>query len=369
MKRVLAWTLCVCGALVSLLPFSMLVGLGVHRHAEPWAITGSAMLLVFAPPLGLAVAASRDRSLLLGSAMFAWGVALFGVLPVYFPGERRQAVATGLAMVGIAPQRGLPQRIAESLPEEPTIASPEVAEAASLVVEPLPPAKVQLNDDQIALPYEGEGRRMSVPVIFANGDREIEVDMMFDTGATYTTLGVDVLARLGVVPSGSDPVIRLHTANGERDAQVMLLDAVWLGDLQLQGVAIARCDDCAGAGTAGLLGLNVAGGFNLAIDADRREVTFTRRKTFDRKLDVKPFIDLGATFTRFPGGRVEVQVQIENLARRSIHQAVTSIQCGGGQWTVAVADLAPGVRATERQRLPHHDACDQYQIALHEALW
>lgn len=370
LKRALAWTLCVCGAMVSLLPFSMLVGLGIHRHAAPWAITASAMLLVFAPPTGMALAAQRERSMLLGSALFAWSVGLFAVLPVYFPGERRQAVATGLAMAGLgSPQLGLPERIADSLPDEPAVASPEIAEASALTTPPPPPATATLNDDQIALPYEGEGRRMSVPVIFANGDRELEVDMMFDTGATYTTLSLDVLARLGIHPGPDDPVIRLHTANGERDAQVVLVDEVWLGDLQLEGVAIATCDDCASTDTVGLLGLNVASGYNLSIDADRREVVFTRRASFDRKLDVKPFVDLSATFTRFPGGRVEVKVQLDNASRRTIERATTSIQCDDHLWEVGLDTLQPGLVGRAHQRLPTHPPCEQYQIALHEAYW
>ena len=295
---------------------------------------------------------------------------LFLILPIYFPGERRSAVTTGLAVWGLGhSDETLPERIAKTLPDETPVSTPEVAEAATLSVEAPPPAVVPLLDNQIALPYEGEGRRLSVPVIFVHDGREIEVDMMFDTGATYTTLSYAVLEELGIRPSESDPVIRLHTANGERDAQVVLLDSVWLGDLDLNGVAIATCDDCASTDTAGLLGLNVAGGYNVSIDADRREVIFTRRVKFDRKLDVKPFTDLNATFTRFPGGRVEVRVQLENQAQRFIESASTSIECGEHKWTVRLEELAPGAAQTVRQRLPRHEACSQYQIALHEASW
>ncbi|MBX2797190.1 MAG: retropepsin-like domain-containing protein [Myxococcales bacterium] len=370
MKRALAVTLCVCGVSLALLPLFTLVGLGVHRHAAPWAIGASAMLLVFAPSLAMATAAPRERSLIYGAGQFSWSLALFLMLPIYFPGERRSAVATGLAVTGFgASSSDLPERIADSLPEEPEVARPEVAEASTLTAAPLPPSTVPLSDDQIALPYEGEGRRMSVPVIFENQGIELELDMMFDTGATYTTLSHETLASLGIHPTDADPVIRLHTANGERLAQVMLVDAVWLGDLPIEGVAIATCDDCANADTAGLLGLNVAGGFNLSIDADRREVVFTRREHVDRKIDIKPFVDLAASFTRFPGGRVEVRVRLDNGSRRPILSAITSIQCGTERWKVQLAELVPGEEGTVRQRLPRHPVCEQYQIALHEALW
>lgn len=353
----------------SLVPFFALVGLAAHRHASAWATTAAATLLLYGPPLGMALASRRDRPLMLASAVAAWSLALFLVLPVYFPGERNQAVATGLGLVGVGSDRfGLPARLAATLPDEPAMATPEVAEAETLKVD-VPAAAGPLADDQIALPYEGEGRRMSVPVIFGNAGRDLEVDMMFDTGATYTTLPVALLEKLGVEVGPDDPTIQLHTANGERDARVVLVDQVWLGDLAIEGVAIATCDDCASADTAGLLGLNVAGGFNVAIDADRREVLFTNRRSFDRKLDVKPFTDLSATFTRFPGGRVEVAVRLENLGRRPIDGAATSIRCDGDQWLVELAGIRPGEVGQARRKLPQHEPCEQYEIALHSASW
>ncbi len=96
---------------------------------------------------------------------------------------------------------------------------------------------------------------------------------------------------------------------------------------------------------------------------------FTQRARFDRQLDVKPFTDLSATFTRFPGGRVEVTVALENLGRREIGRAETSIRCGDGQWSVDLGAIAPGERATSRHKLPAHQACEQYEIALHRASW
>lgn len=369
MKHAALVTMLLVALLASLVPFFALVGLGAHRHASAWATTSAAMLLLYAPPLGMALAARRDRPVMLSSAILAWSLAVFLVLPVYFPGERKPAVATGLGLVGLGSDGfGLPERLAATLPDEPAMATPEVAEAEPLVVD-APPAAGPLRQDQIALPYEGEGRRMSVPVVFGNAGRELEVDMMFDTGATYTTLSSELLLRLGIAPSEDHPVIRLHTANGEREARVVLVDRVWLGDLAIDGVAIATCDDCASSDTAGLLGLNVAGGFNLSIDADRREVVFTRRATFDRKLDVKPFTDLSATFTRFPGGRVEVAVRLENLGRRAIDDASTSIRCGAGEWLVDLDPIAAGQVGHARRKLPPHETCEQYEIALHAAAW
>jgi clan AA aspartic protease (TIGR02281 family) len=375
MGRVPAVFALILALVLSGVPFLAWIGLGIHRHADPIALTLAATLLVYVPPLlalmGTAQISRRHRHgrlWWLATTLSSWSVATFLVMPVYFPEERRDAVATGLGLLGFTSDQ-LPRRLAANLPDEPTVATPQVAEAETLVVAAPPPPQ-PIGDDQIALPYEGEGRRMSVPVIFGStGSREVEIDMLLDTGATYTTLSRSVLERLGVQPSKKDPIIRLHTANGEREASLVLVDHVWLGDLKIDGVAIAVCDDCGTGDTAGLLGLNVVGGFNVAIDADRREVVFTRRASFDRKLDVKPFIDLGATFTRFPGGRVEVVVKLHNSSPRKLRQASTGITCRDERWTVATNAVAPGQQSTSHRKLPDHDPCDEYEITLLSADW
>lgn len=191
--------------------------------------------------------------------------------------------------------------------------------------------------------------------------------MMLDTGATYTTLSDSVLADLGIELTDADPVIRLHTANGERQAHILSTDAVWLGDLRLDDVAIATCNLCSSKETAGLLGLNVAGGFNVTIDADRREVTFARRATFDRKLDIKPWLDLDATFARYPGGRVEVEVIAENTGRGYIEEAKAAVRCGKQRWVVGLGSIAAGDEVVKRRKLPPHDGCDAYEISLDSA--
>jgi clan AA aspartic protease (TIGR02281 family) len=346
--------------LASLVPFLALVGLGAHRHAPPWAVSGSAIVLVYVPIL-LTALWNTDRPWTWVASTITWAFALTAVLPVYFPGERNDALRTGFGLLGMDAR--------DVFPDEPELSRPEVATAdAAVAPEPRTPSP-DLGPDQMALPYEGEGRRVSVPIVFGNAGRELEVEMMFDTGATFTTLGTAHLEQLGVSLRGDHPSIELHTANGVRTAQLVLLDQVWVGDLAIGGVAIAVCDDCASDDTAGLLGLNVSGGFNIAIDADHREVVFTRRATFDRKLDVKPFVELDATFTKFPGGRVEVAATLDNRGPRAVSAATASVRCPAGSWTVELGAVEPGATVTERRKLPAHDACAQYEIGLQSASW
>ncbi|MEZ4316842.1 MAG: retropepsin-like aspartic protease [Myxococcota bacterium] len=353
----------------TVLLYASAVGLGLHRHGEPWAVSLAATCTVFLPPLFAAVAAHKERFLAFSTASLVWSAAGLLLLPVYFPGERRDAVTTGLALfAGGGDWAHLAKSVADQLPDEPEVAAPELAAAMELEEPRLPPPE-PVGDHEIVLPYEGEGRNLSIPVVFQHGDQEIEVMMMLDTGATYTTLSDDVLARLGLSEAPSDPVIRLHTANGEREAHILAVDHIWLGDLRLDGVALATCNLCSSKETAGLLGLNVAGGFNVAIDADRKEVTFSRRATFDRKLDIKPWLDLDASFSRYPGGRVEVDIEAKNTSTQDITTASAAVRCGERRWVVDLGRLPPKEEVRVRRKLPVHDACEAYEISLNEATW
>src|SRR5262245_1225361 len=86
---------------IAAVPFVELIGLGVHRQAPSFAVSTTAILLVAGPALAMTAAAPRYRPLLFPLALAAWSVALFVALPVYFPGERKEAVSTGLVILGL----------------------------------------------------------------------------------------------------------------------------------------------------------------------------------------------------------------------------------------------------------------------------
>jgi hypothetical protein len=362
--------------MLAALPFAAIavaafVGLGFHREAAPWAISGSATLLVLGPPLAAGGLAPYHRRLwLTGMGLIGWSVGLLMMIPVYFPGERRDAVATGVALFGLGMKIDpFAQAIANLLPPEGDLAKPGIAEARPIGGAPAQPAPTALGDRDIALPFEGEGRRMSIPVVFEQGTATFEADMTFDTGATYSTLPTAALEKLGARPLPESPVMKLHTANGEREAPLVLVDRVWLGDLELEGVAVAVCDQCESGDTQGLLGLNVSGAFNMNIDADRREVVFSARDVYDRHLDIQPFLDLDAWTRQLPGGRIEVGVTAKNRADRAIDSAVIAVSCRGSSWAVDLPALDARGDGQIRERLPLHDACEKYEISLDHAHW
>jgi clan AA aspartic protease (TIGR02281 family) len=355
------------GGASALLAFLALLGLSVHRHADPMVSTMAGIVLVLFPPIFAGFSAPESRRMpTLATTLLVWSWCVFLVLPVYFPGERGDALRTGFAMAGLGTD--LADGLEGQLPAEPEVSSPELA-AATSVAEPEIAPTFPLDGDALALPYEGEGRRMAVPVVFGHDGRELELTMMFDTGATFTTLSLATLRQLGLEPGPDAPTIELHTANGVRESQLVRLDEVWLGNLRVANVAIATCDACESENASGLLGLNVSGGFNLQIDADRKEVVFHPRTRFDRKIDVKAFVDLGATFTRFPGDRVEVSVTLENLEGADIDQAAATIECPEGTWRVDLGPVPANEAVTVEKRLPRHAPCEGYQVDLLEAYW
>jgi hypothetical protein len=357
------------GAVPSAVAYAAMIGLGVARQGDPAAVALASTALVFGPALAAGIGEVGDRVGRFAAVQLVWSVCLFAALPVYFPGERRDAVATGIALFTLRDGAGsVANTVADSLPEEPTLAAAQLPTALGMPPTIAPPAS-PLGLHEIALPYEGEGRRLSVPVVFEHEGRTLETFMMLDTGATYTTLPLSVLQELGAAPAMDAPELTLNTANGERRAQVVLLDEVWLGDKVISGVAITTCDDCASEDSAGLLGLNVAGGYNVTIDADRREVIFAARQSFNRRLDVRPFSDLQARFTRYPDGRVELTLDVANLANRAIAGGAAKITCGEQEWIVPLDPVEAGAVGQVRRRLPRHDECAGYQFTLDAAWW
>ncbi|MBA2320052.1 MAG: retropepsin-like domain-containing protein [Deltaproteobacteria bacterium] len=368
--RTLGWLAVATGLPLAGLACAAFVGLGFAREAAPWLISASATGLVFAPPmLAAGVAPRHRRPWILALGLWTWSFALLSLLPIYFPGERADAVATGVALFGLGlAVDPLARAIASWLPPEGNLARPTLSEARPIAELAAPPASL-LGDDQIALPFEGEGRRISIPVVFSEGGRTLEAEMTFDTGATYTTLPRAALEKLGASPTEASPVMKLHTANGEREAQLVLLDGVWLGDLQLRGVAVAVCDLCGSGETTGLLGLNVSGAFNMNIDADRREVVFSSRVSFDRHLDIQPFLDVDAWTRQLPGGRIEVGVEAHNASDRQVETATVAVTCGATTWGVELGAVPALGDGKSKQKLPIHEPCERYEIGLERAHW
>jgi predicted aspartyl protease len=352
----------------SALMYSVLVGLGVHRYADPIVVCLGSTVLLFGPPLLAAFGARRPVHAMLHTS-YIWSLALFLLMPVYFPGERAQALQTGLSLVGIDTSQTSLLSAIQSLPDNPGLHVPQVAREAATLVDDAPPLTFRISDTQMALPFEGRGRSMTIPVVFRHGNRELEVQMMLDTGATYTTLPRQLLEELNVSGSATPPALTLHTANGTREADIHLVDQIWLGDLSLENIAVTECESCEYDDSVGLLGLNITGGYNLNIDADQRIVTLEERPSFSRHLDIKPFVKLNARFRELRSGRVEIDASVQNPTDLYVSEVVAAVQCAGETWTVPIGPIEPGDKVMEQRLLPEHMDCEQYTISMHSARW
>ena len=88
-----------------------------------------------------------------------------------------------------------------------------------------------------------------------------EIWLLFDTGASLTTLDEATLADLGVDIPEDAPVVQASNSEWSEKSRLVLLSDVWLGGLYVGHVTVAVCEPCADERTKGLLGLNVSGRF------------------------------------------------------------------------------------------------------------
>lgn len=364
MKRLstLAFVLGLAPAGVAL---AAMVGLGVLRSLGPVQIALGAAVIVVLPIVGLHAALGR-KEWSAAAAVWLWPIGLLMTLPGYFPGEVAGAIGSGFGLVvagwgpdatSRAAQFGRELRVPQGAVAPPLAASPPP---------PCTPAATALASDQVALPYEGQGHSLTVPIQF--GDTELA--MLFDTGATLTTLNRRALTRLGITVPGDAPEIAFRTANGERSVRLVLVPRVWVGGLPVEGVTVGVCEQCADESTAGLLGLNVSGQFLVTVDTVRKEVGFQAREgRQDRLVDVGPWLSVSATARLWPDGRVEVDVSADNQASRAIAEAGVGIHCGSQDFVATLLDIAPHAKATTVVRLPSGTDCDAYSVTLDHAYW
>jgi hypothetical protein len=118
-----------------------------------------------------------------------------------------------------------------------------------------------------AIPLEGQAtgtRRLRVQVGSAT------LSLVFDTGASITSLTPEALARTGVAADHSRP-IRAHTAGGVVRMPTAQLPALTVAGRTVGPLTIAVCEGCASLGTDGLFGLDAQAALGLELDVRRGE--------------------------------------------------------------------------------------------------
>jgi hypothetical protein len=296
----------------------------------------------------------------LGSAWaaLAWaGLVWFG-LPLFSGDDSADAFQAAVAVVRAPPVPSI-ATVPRPLPPESVDVAPAVEREDP---DEEPPGS------SIVLPYEGDGRRMRVSVTLTGPREDLDVWMLFDTGATFSTLDRATLKRLGLSPDDG-PQLTLNTANGAVSTSLVLLDRIRLDGRPADGVSIAVCDACSGDGYVGLLGLNVTGRYRVAIDHDVREVELTSLPVDDRTVDVGRWLELSGRARTYPGIKTEVEVTGTNLSRRTILEAVASVSCSTGEFAIQLDDIPAYSEGSTRIDLPGAHDCDAFTLKLLSARW
>ena len=372
-----------------LVAFAALFGVALRNEAPPWLGMLGAAALVGLPIAGVSGLFRHHRAALLG-AMWLWPIAVLIAFPRWLPGERTPGLAEGFAWMAMpAGERaaekvaGFGQRLGELLgPEkglpvatpilEPTI----VAQATPTdLLGEVPSSSVDgrvagTGGGNIVLPYEGEGRSLKVLVTFDGPDFSEELPVLFDTGATFTTLDRGVLRSLGVEIPSDAPTATFQTANGKIVSPMVLLDRVWLGEKAIEGVTVAVCEDCSQEGTVGLLGLNVTSQFRTSLDHEIGEIVLEPvSDSPDRHLDVTHWLTIEGRATRWPTGRVVIDLTARSQAPVPVAEAVVEVECPASSFAVELHDVPPAGERSTRFELPRGTQCDKYRVILRTAKW
>jgi len=173
---------------------------------------------------------------------------------------------------------------------------------------------------EVRVSFERRGSGVVVPVSLQGPGGRVEAKMLFDTGASFTTLNEATLRRLGLVVAPEDPTIETQTANGLVRRSLVVIDGVSVGRATVDGgVAVAACDPCASGEVVGLLGLNFSGHFRFTLDhAAGQLVLAARQGPIDHLADILPFVDLSEAKGSWRGPLLTVDVTVRSRAPRGL---------------------------------------------------
>ena len=379
----------------ALVVLCVLFGLGLATAAPATASFVAAIALTVLPITGLGGGLRRLGSGPDGArvgAAWLWTVAVLLALPAFAPGERRIAAERGADALfaalpaplrtpltaGIGTLASLPGSEGDPRSTPPPIASPPdvdptpAPDAHSDRRPKRPPSGTAPRPSgeraPIVLAYRGDGRELDVEVALDGPDFGEPFRMIFDTGASFTTVTPDALDQIDVRVPADAPRVRLNTAGGEIEAPLVLLDAVWMGDEAVEWVTVAACPSCTAPGRAGLLGLNVSSQFRVEIDSARKRIHLEPAPG-DRTRDVRPWVQLGAEGRQHADGRLEMEVTLGNRAPRAIESATVEIDCGESGFAVEVVDIPARGERSSAIEVPGATRCESFRLDLISARW
>ena len=178
--------------------------------------------------------------------------------------------------------------------------------------------------DFVALPYEQTGGVFSIPMTVVSSQQEAkEMWMIFDTGASISTLDSKTLSELGItkIPSNA-PTLQFRTANGLRESPIVLVDQIWMGGYLVGPVTFAICESCAKDDVRGLLGLNISDSFLITIDTLHHELLLQPRKKQHLRSDIQHWIEISSAW-----GIRGLEIEVLNVSPKTIYDLRIQLKC------------------------------------------
>jgi len=383
-------TLSFCASIaVAILPLMLgvagITGLGILRQVPLGLATLTGLALTLLPPLGLAHLGLRHPT----GLVWLWTALMLASLPLYFPGERDAAIGKGLgelsAFLGSEPSRkiatagvalvrllGDDPKPAVAQPLDPLASNP--ADPARSFPAPDPPNLEPIESgkdlDEVELAYRGDAHSLRVEVEIDGPEIGEAFAMLFDTGATFTTLNYASLQAIGVSIGNDAPRVTMQTANGPIEADLVLVDAIWLAGAPVEWVTVAVCDSCANPPAVGLLGLNVSQRFQVSLDHDRQSIRLKPRQGQDnRALDIRNWLRMRSEVREDWNGGVELKLTGINGSRREIESAVVVLECSNSAFSIRLDSIPPKGEATTELTLPRGTDCREQTLDLSRGRW
>jgi hypothetical protein len=303
------------------------LGLGTWGVASAGVQTFVALVVVVAPVLlgarkGLP---GVPRTLAIANL---WPLALgllFWLLPAGAPGGQDLGASSSTVAPRAAANAANPPDPSSPPPVAPPTSSPRTSTA-----QPIP------------FRLDGESVILNVRFRAANGT-PVEVPMLFDTGASHTTLNDATFRELGYEFRADAPEFEYQTAHGVRRDQVALVDGIEVGGTWTGPVTINRCEDCSNDDVRGLLGINLTGRFLIGLDLDAQVVTLEPRgRSGAAARDVGLWVEVTANGTRnAETGVLTVHLAATNRSDRNMRDVDIEVSCGSVKQVGRVAQL-PG---------------------------
>ena len=147
-----------------------------------------------------------------------------------------------------------------------------------LQLESEPQGSIQPSRGQSAgavVKFKKSGSTMVVNVTLED---KLTIPLIYDTGASITTLDSATAKKLGLSKRAAR-YVEVETANGTTRQAIVSLSSIEVGGAKVLGpIEVAICDTCSLSGAGGLLGLNFSRAFLTQIDPQAGTITFLPRK-------------------------------------------------------------------------------------------